>query len=196
MADTLNPGESLRRDQSNFHPDQSRISANGRYLFILQSDGNLVLYKLAQTRKPLWDSKTFDKLTVNCIMQHDGNLVMHDPDGNPIFDTGTFDNPGSRLVVQDDGNVVIYKPGNVPIWATNTEQPPVPPAGDQPIAQGDDMQPGEVLRPNQFITSANGQFVFIFQNDGNLVLYGDPGRTRPLWDSTFFRALNCVCPYS
>jgi Common central domain of tyrosinase len=49
-----------------------------------------------------------------------------------------------------------------------------------PTAQGDDMQPGEVLNPNQSITSRNGLYVFVYQGDGNLVLYGPAGW---LWDS-------------
>jgi len=49
-----------------------------------------------------------------------------------------------------------------------------------PRAVGDDMQPGEVLGPDQSITSANGRFTLIYQADGNLVLYGPAG---PLWAS-------------
>ena len=42
------------------------------------------------------------------------------------------------------------------------------------------MQPDEVLNPGQAITSADGQYVFVYQGDGNLVLYR--GGT-PLWAS-------------
>jgi hypothetical protein len=49
-----------------------------------------------------------------------------------------------------------------------------------PTAQGDDMQPGEALYADQSIWSANGRFRFIYQLDGNLVLYGPGG---PFWDS-------------
>jgi hypothetical protein len=50
-----------------------------------------------------------------------------------------------------------------------------------PAAQGDDMQPGEVLDPGGSITSANGLFTFVYQGDGNLVLYRSGG--VPLWAS-------------
>ena len=50
-----------------------------------------------------------------------------------------------------------------------------------PAAQGDDMQPGEVLNPGGSITSANGTYTFIYQGDGNLVLYRSGG--VPLWAS-------------
>ena len=91
-----------------------------------------------------------------------------------IWDSKTPGNPGSRLVIQDDGNLVIYRPNNVPIWNTETGVPQFP------SAQGDDMQPGEALYPDESIWSANGRFRFIYQTDGNLVLYGPGG---PLWNS-------------
>ena len=42
------------------------------------------------------------------------------------------------------------------------------------------MQPGEVLNPDQSITSSNGRYRFTYQSDGNLVLYS--GNTA-LWAS-------------
>jgi hypothetical protein len=40
-----------------------------------------------------------------------------------------------------------------------------------PFASGDDMQPGEVLNAGQSISSKNGNYTLIYQEDGNLVLY-------------------------
>lgn len=51
-----------------------------------------------------------------------------------------------------------------------------------PIAQGNDMQPGEVLNPNQSISSTNIQYTFIYQGDGNLVLYRNQDG-KALWNS-------------
>jgi hypothetical protein len=48
-------------------------------------------------------------------------------------------------------------------------------------AQGNVMQPGEVLNPDQSITSADGRYNFVYQGDGNLVPY-DAGGT-PMWSS-------------
>lgn len=59
------------------------------------------------------------------------------------------------------------------------EVPPTP----HPVAQGDDMQPGEVLNPGQSISSTNGQYTFVYQGDGNLVLYRNRDG-KPLWGST------------
>lgn len=92
-------------------------STNGLYRFIMQRDGNLVLYGI---EGPLWSTGTNGKPVNKCIMQTDGNLVLYTPHG-AIWATNTHGNPGSGLVMQDDGNVVIYK-GNVPLWATGTNR--------------------------------------------------------------------------
>jgi hypothetical protein len=49
-----------------------------------------------------------------------------------------------------------------------------------PRARGQAMYPGEVLWPGQPLESANGDFSFVYQRDGNLVLYDAGG---PLWSS-------------
>lgn len=58
-------------------------------------------------------------------------------------------------------------------------RPPRPlPTG--PSAQGDVMNPGEVLQPNQYISSPNSSYIFTYQGDGNLVLYHNG---NPIWAS-------------
>jgi hypothetical protein len=44
-----------------------------------------------------------------------------------------------------------------------------------------ELRPGDVLLPNQYLTSADGRFTLIYQGDGNLVLYLN--MTTPLWNS-------------
>jgi hypothetical protein len=174
MSDQLLSNQSLA-------PNQSLTSASGRYTFIYQTDANLVLYKSYphQPQKALWASNTGGKAPSVCIMQTDGNLVIYDPGGHALWASGTSQYAGSHLLVQDDGNVVIYRPNNTPVWATNTVQPVVP---SGPMAKGDTMQPGEVLNPDDSITSADGQYFLVYQTDGNLVLYSN--RTgAPLWAS-------------
>jgi hypothetical protein len=108
-------------------------------------------------------------------MQEDGNLVVYGPGWQGHWASATENNHGARLIVQDDGNVAIYRPGGTAIWSTNTNIP----VG--PTAQGDDMQPGEVLLPGQSLTSSNGRFTFVYQSDGNLALYGPGGAA--MWAS-------------
>jgi predicted heme/steroid binding protein len=173
----MQPGEVL-------HLGNSLTSANGTYLWVFQQDGNLVLYKRypSHPTRALWSSNTHGKPAWVCIMQGDGNLVIYDIDGNPLWSSGTHGNPGSRFVMQDDGNGVIYRANGSASWATNTVQRNVP---NGPTANGADMQPGEVLRPGNSIRSPNGNYLWIFQGDGNLVLYKTfaTAPNAPLWAS-------------
>ena len=109
-GDDMQPGEVL-------YPGQSISSANGRYVFVYQSDGNLVLYGPAGA---LWASNTNGQPVGVTIMQGDGNLVIYGRGGVVPWASGTDGNPGARLVVQDDGNVVIYRTDGSPAWDTGT----------------------------------------------------------------------------
>jgi hypothetical protein len=46
-------------------------------------------------------------------------------------------------------------------------------------AHGEAVQPGEVLHPNGSITSLSGEYVLVYQLDGNLVLSEKDG--TPIW---------------
>jgi hypothetical protein len=95
-------------------------SADGRFQFIYQGDGNLVLYG---PNGAMWASDTSGIPYGVCIMQGDGNLVIYGPSGQPIWDSRTSGSAGNWLIVQGDGNVVIYRPDGSPHWATNTSFP-------------------------------------------------------------------------
>jgi tyrosinase len=109
----MQPGEVL-------NPGQAITSPNGRYTFVYQTDGNLVLYGPAGA---LWATNTDGKPVGAAIMQGDGNLVIYGPGNLYVWDSATDNNPGSHLIVQDDGNVVIYRPDTTPVWDTGTWQP-------------------------------------------------------------------------
>jgi hypothetical protein len=97
--------------------NQRETSCDGRFVFVMQGDGNLVLY---QDDKPLWSSQTQGNPGARAVMQGDGNLVVYSTTNAPLWNSETFGNPGSELVVQDDGNVVIYDPDGDPLWSTGT----------------------------------------------------------------------------
>jgi hypothetical protein len=108
----LNPGEVL-------FPNERVDSADARYHFVYQGDGNLVLYDEAW--QPLWASHTENSVPGALVMQGDGNLVIYDGNGVAIWASRTsFRHPGAFLVVQTDGNVVIYDVDGTPLWATDT----------------------------------------------------------------------------
>jgi len=155
---------------------QSITSTDGRFRFVLQSDGNLVLY--APGNVALWASNTAGHPDVwDVAMQGDGNLVIYNVFGHPLWASNTAGHAGAWLIAQNDGNVVIYDPANHPLWATNTVVPPRP----APPPQPDRLLPNQGLMTGQSITSGDGRYRFVLQGDGNLVLYG-PGN-QALWAS-------------
>lgn len=108
----LDSGQQMNRGESLSSP-------NGCFTFMLQDDGNLVLYKSGN--KALWQSGTSSKAVKRAVMQSDGNLVLYGYDNIAVWNSRTDGRDGSRLIVQDDGNVVIYTPSiNRPVWKTNT----------------------------------------------------------------------------
>jgi hypothetical protein len=115
VTDKLGPNSKL-------NPGNYLLSTNGMYRFILQNDGNLVLYReqAPNPAKPRWASNTTGKASIDAVMQNDGNFVIYDANKEPLWASNTAGHPGSIIVAQNDGNVVIYDPTGKPLWATNT----------------------------------------------------------------------------
>lgn len=144
---------------------QDLVSPNGAYELAMQGDGNLVVYMLGGPVRAVWASNTGGHPGAIAAMQGDGNLVVYQA-GHALWDSGTYGHPGnSTLAMQTDGNLVIYGPGG-PLWATGTYIYSVLPAPG-----------GSRLVVGQSLRSSSGQYKFIMQSDGNLVLYGPHGAT-------------------
>jgi hypothetical protein len=108
---TLASGEVLE-------PGQYLEAGDRHHTFVMQGDGNLVLYS---DNGALWDSETTPHPGAWLGMQGtDGNLVVYSATNQPLWSAGTAGNAGDRLAVQTDGNVVIYTAANQAIWATGT----------------------------------------------------------------------------
>jgi hypothetical protein len=99
--------------------DQGTAACGGRYSFVHQSDGNIVLYNNSRGRA-IWSTGTHGRNTSSLVMQADGNLVLYSPSGSAVWSTGTHGHAGAFLGVQDDGNVVVYTSNGWPLWATDT----------------------------------------------------------------------------
>ena len=140
--------------------------------FILQEDGNLVLYDTEGL--PLWNSETNDNPGAKLMLQPDANLVLYSATSRPLWFTSTVHRPilnkyfnsssrnsqvffpgqtlediqrERRLVLQSDGNLVLYDKNNRALWHTRTAS----------------TEPGRL----------------VLQSDGNLVLYDK--NNRALW---------------
>ena len=105
---------------------QEMISENGEYVFKVQSDGNLVLYKGSEV---LWASATHGKgrEPYKMTMQSDNHLVLQDADSKVIWAPDVYIGKdghqwkeGGYAVLQDDGNLVVYDGDNKAMWATET----------------------------------------------------------------------------
>jgi predicted small lipoprotein YifL len=97
--------------------NQSVTSCDGRFVFVHQGDGNVVLYKNGQA---LWSTGTHGQSTNVLVMQGDGNLVLYGPNNVVRWSSGTYGNHGASLAVQNDGNVVLYSTGGTALWHTHT----------------------------------------------------------------------------
>ncbi|MBK8971216.1 MAG: hypothetical protein IPM37_07520 [Hahellaceae bacterium] len=109
--DALLAGERL-------NANESLISLNGSYRFILQGDGNLVLRNASGSA--LWASATNGKGGVRLNMQGDGNLVLYTASGSAVWSSKTNGKSAIKAVMQDDGNFVLYTAANAAVWSTNT----------------------------------------------------------------------------
>lgn len=96
----------------------SLFSPNGRYRFVMQADGNAVLYN-QQTRRALWATGTMGS-GYRFAMQRDGNLVVYTASGRAAWASRTAGRSGAYLNLQSDGNLVLYQ-GRSAVWATNTQ---------------------------------------------------------------------------
>src|SRR4051812_13006304 len=63
-------------------------ASNGQYKFVMQDDGNLVLYT-GNLSRALWTSRTAGHPGSRAVMQVDGNFVVYDSSDRPLWYTGT-----------------------------------------------------------------------------------------------------------
>ncbi len=99
------------------NPNDSVTSCDQRFVMVMQTDGNLVLYQNGVGA--IWASRTSSAGSTIAAMQDDGNLVVYSAQGVPLWSSGTNGSVGARLVVQDDGNAVLYANGRA-VWNSGT----------------------------------------------------------------------------
>jgi hypothetical protein len=143
-------------------PSIPLYSPDGRTRFLLQPDGNMVVYSSGM--RALWNSGTQGRGGTRLVMQIDGNLVLYTTSNAPVWQSGTPGRDASVLVMQSDGNLVLY--GQLPVWAS--------------FSNGYTLRQNERLSPGQSLTAADGGSVLSMQEDGNLVVYLDDA---PRWAS-------------
>lgn len=124
LGSLLNKGSKLKSCDALLSKDQIHI-------FVLQSDGNLVLYNTINGRV-LWASDTVSgynntkKLPFSFIYQGDSNLVLYDANGSVVWSTGTENKANTTMLeLGNDGNLVLRENDKI-IWCTGFYFVPTP----------------------------------------------------------------------
>jgi hypothetical protein len=169
MQDTLGRNEKLR-------VSEELKSTNGKYILVLQADGNLVAYE--SQGKALWSSDTMGSGATECVMQEDGNLLLNNAFGRVVWASHTAGYKNAKLMIQNDGNLVIYNERGLPVWAKGMLK--------------DNLSSDEKLLANEFIRSRNGKYTLRMQGDGNLVVQDNQGNVFWSSDTGGSGAAECV----
>ena len=98
-------------------PGDAVASCDGRFVFVVQGDGNVVLYDAFGTA--LWNTHTQGEPNVALVLMENGELVLFGPEWSVLWRSHTDGQTGASLAVQDDGNVVLYGPAGA-AWSTGT----------------------------------------------------------------------------
>lgn len=101
MKDRLERGEQLRRGEK-------IVSANGKYLLIMQHDGNLVHKAVWEKPDDVHWSWGTEPDGVRAIMQHDGNFCVYGENDKYLEGSDTNGEGAKVIICQDDGNLCIY----------------------------------------------------------------------------------------
>ncbi|HEX3563918.1 MAG TPA: hypothetical protein VHU17_00985 [Acidimicrobiales bacterium] len=152
-------------------PGQSITSTNGLFQLVMQTDGNLVVYLVAQG-DALWSTGTQNNPGAVAAMQDDGNLVVYSEGGTALWASGTTA-PNSTLALQNDGNLVIYganSAGQYPVWSSHTDN-----------VRGYELTSGQLLQPGQYLASQNRQYVLEMSSGGNLTISSIGQYICPMW---------------
>lgn len=167
---------------------QCLVSPSGRFNFQFQGDGNAVVYD--STAGAIWAS-SFSAPGVIGAGQHfyfqgDGNLVIYGNNG-ALWNSRTDTQTKGFLQMQDDGNLVLYTAANSAVWSSkdgvirlNAAQlpPPSPYISCTSYGAAVGVNTNFVASSNQCLVSPNGRYAFVFQSDGNAVVYD---KTTAIW---------------
>ena len=99
-------------------------SANGDYIYTMQSDGNSVVYftKYGQNGVAFWETGTAGKGPGPWTMRYqpDGNFALYNSKNEPQWSAKIEKSTARNVTMKDDGNLVAYgtENENSPVWAS------------------------------------------------------------------------------
>lgn len=136
----------------------------------MQGDGNFVVYTSAG--KALWSTNTIGSGADWAVMQEDGNFVLYNKSqGRAIWSSNTAYNKPAYAAITDYGQWIVFRVD--PIWSSNTSDHSNPVGANAAV-----IGPDGYLDKEKVFSA--GKYNFVFQADGNLVLYSPLGAT---WSS-------------
>lgn len=145
------------------------LSNNLQYRLAMQPDSNLVLYGNGSSTNALWSTGTNAKPDGAYLrVGTNGNAEVVSKDGKTVYwnsGSTSLGTSANTIKLTDDGNFQILN-GSAVKWKTDLIT--------------NTLLKGAVLKQNQYITSEGGAYKFIFQADGNLVLYKG---TSAIWST-------------
>jgi len=154
------------------HSNQYILSDDGRFVLLMQTDGNLVEYTASGS---LWASNTAGHPGAYLGMQSDGNVVIYSSGGTALWSTGP---KGIQVLkIQTDGNLVARDSAGTAKWANNIVQDTL-----GLTYKGDDhLNNGQTLVKKEYLRSSDRRYTVVMHSDGRLKVYA-PG-WRQIWTS-------------
>jgi hypothetical protein len=166
------------------------LSPDGRFGLLMQTDGNLVAYgpspcgwsqpNICRGPYDWWASNTGGQPGNVVVMQSDGNLVIYRPNGSVAWASGTsgassvmVTNQGRFYLARWDGSVVRMLVG---LSEQNTY-----------YTYAGSMPTNYRLATLQYMSSPNGVYHLMQQQDGNLALYGPANSV--LWSAGTYQTV-------
>jgi len=165
-------GSDQLQNGQRMYGNQYILSIDGRFVLMMQSDGNLVQYGQSGA---IWASGTDGHSGAYLGMQSDGNIVIYASNHTPLWSTGQ--KGIQKLVMQSDGNLVARNSSNQAVWANNISQGTL-----GLVYKGSDhLNSGMTLTKKQYFRSSDKRYVTVMHSNGELAVYG-PGWHK-LWKS-------------
>ncbi|WP_186316175.1 hypothetical protein [Catellatospora sichuanensis] len=153
------------------------LSPDGRFGLLMQTDGNLVAYgpspcgwaqpNICRGPYDWWASNTGGQPGNVVDMQSDGNLVIYRPNGSVAWASNTGGSGATHLMVTNQGRFYLARwDGSVVrmLMGLSEQDTHNPYVGSMPTNYR--------LTTLRYLSSYNGIYHLMQQQDGNLVLYG------------------------
>lgn len=183
LVPRLGAGQSLTKGSGLSSPDRS-------YTLKFQKDGYLVLY--GPNKSYTWHADAAGA-GETCILQKDGNLVIYDKYRKPIWSSetmGYFDRKYSskewkpvKLEVRNTGVAALVSATGKVGWTCG--------GTTTTTTMLRRLTAGQTLERGNGVSSRDGNYILLFQPDGNLAFYGPDD--RQIWEAgTAHEGETCV----